>query len=159
MAKRHVRCEFPRCNKIFLSKVSGGVALDNFCRGCRNRIRQKEMRKKAQLIRKKREERREKNRLPNKRGAKAPTPHLKKRSKRELPKIRGRTPDQIRDEIRFLEHRRAIELPRKRKDNSLLNARILQAEDILAKAIKNLYEELEVAERLGIKGHGNKRKN
>jgi len=160
MARRRVKCEFSKCKNVFWSKVKGGVVLDNFCRGCRDSIRQQEMRGKATDYRKRREERikkkmEEKKRLPDKRGAQAPTSH---HHKRELPKIKGRTPDQIRAEIRFLEYRRAVELPRKVKGQDALNSRIMQAEDILVKAIKNLREELEVAERLGIKGHGKKKR-
>lgn len=157
MAKRRVKCEFPKCGKVFFSKVKGGVVLDNFCHGCQNRIRQKEMRGKAQDYRKRREERiKKKMEGKKKQEAKASSPHS---HKRELPKIKGRTPDQIRAEIRFLEYRRAVELPRRVKGQDALNSRIMQAEDILVKAIKSLREELEVAERLGIKGHAKKRKN
>jgi len=91
---------------------------------------------------------------------KSKSPELPKKSKKKPKrKIEGRTPERIKDEIRWLEYRRAKEFPKLRKDAHFHNLRVVQANDIITKALKALYKELEVAERLGLKGHGKKKKN
>lgn len=156
--KELVNCENPKCKKTFWSKIKGGVPLDNLCKNCLNKIGQTEMRTKRDKIRakykKKLEKLKEKEKVKSNPEEKAPKPTP------NPPKPRMRTPDDILLEIHWLEYRRAKEFPRLRKDvkSTFFNLRLLQANEIIVRTLKQLYQELEVAEKLGLYKRGKKKK-
>jgi len=134
-----------KCQKPFWARVQkDGTVMDALCEKCEGTIRREEMEKKHNEVK---TEKLEKKKLDH--------PEEFIMEKQEKPpqpvkKIKIRFPDEILNEIRWLEWQRTIQMTArpKREQSVMANLRMLMAHEIMTNTINKLYQELEIAERL-----------